>query len=77
MLETLSGGWAHSRLEAESVTTIMGKKLGNTHVEVQHGSDDRRKCLGVSSRKRWYAAITIRQINNENERKKCKSERTK
>jgi len=50
MLEELSGGWAHSRLEAELVTTI-GKKLGNTHGEVQQGFDDGRKCLGVSSRK--------------------------
>jgi len=75
MLKELSGGWAHSRLEAELVTMI-SKKLGNTHVEVRHGFDNGRKCLGVSSRKRWYAAITIRQINNENERKRCESDRT-
>ena len=75
MLKELSGGWAHSRLEAELVTMI-GKKLGNTHIEVQHEFDNRRKCLGVSLRKRWYAAITIRQINNENERKRCESDRT-
>jgi len=53
MLKELSDGWAHSRLEAELVT------LDNTDVKVQHGFDTRRKCLGVSARKEWYAAITI------------------
>ena len=67
MLEELSGRWAHGRLGAESVT-ITDKNLRKTHVEVQHKFDNRRKCLGVSSREGWYAAITIRQINNEKER---------
>jgi hypothetical protein len=44
MLEELKGGWAHSRLDAELVTIIC-KKSGKTHVEVQHGFDNRRKCL--------------------------------
>ena len=44
MLEELSGGWAHGRLDAESVTRI-GKKLGKIYVEIQHVFDNRRKCL--------------------------------
>jgi len=44
MLEKLSSGWAHGRLDAALVTRIR-KKLGKTHVEVQHGFDNRRKCL--------------------------------
>jgi hypothetical protein len=44
MLEELSGGWAHGRLDAELVTRI-SKKLWETHVEVQHGFDNRRKRL--------------------------------
>ena len=67
MLEELGSGWAHSRLDAESVM-IIDKKLHKTHVEVQHGFDNRRKCLGVSLREGRYAAVTIQQINNEKER---------
>lgn len=61
MLKELSGG-SHSGLKTELVT------LDNADVEVPHGFDSRRKRLGVSSRKEWHAAITIQQINNENER---------
>jgi len=45
MLKELSGGWAHSKLEAELVTMI-GKRLSNTHVEVQHGFNKGHKVLG-------------------------------
>ena len=44
MLEELSGGWADARLDAELIIRIR-KKLGKTHVEIQHGFDNRRKRL--------------------------------
>ena len=75
MLKELSGGWAHSKLEAELVTMI-GKRLSNTHVEVQHGFNKGHKVLGSILDERWYAATTIRQIKNENKRKRCERNRT-